>query len=156
MTWKHILGTMLGVMVLGASNPALAANDRTESYMGLYVSNLAGSGLTFGQRHPSGFGYHVSGIGFAQDGRGWMNVGGAITKDLITRDWGTMYGLVACGLGVGSAPLNMPQGFNLSPGIGFDWGDAFVELGMSFSPSTRNVGVIDFLPGLGGGVKFRF
>jgi len=133
---------------------------REQRAVGAAFSVLSGSGLSYTQTMPSGWGYHVAGVGWGQAGRSYVNVGGAITREIDRRPWGTLYGLLAAGAGIdsfaggegGLQGATTPQ-LNLSPGLGFTWGPIMLELGYSVYSNASGIG---FGPGYGGGLYWWF
>ena len=157
-------GALAAVLSLGLfAAPAMAQGQdlapRETQGVGLMISNIAGSGLTYQRTFKNGFGFHVSGIGWGQGGSFFYNFGGAVTKNLMTRDWGDLYGLVAVGYGVNlsSAFSGVPAGSriesNIAPGIGVRWGILTAELGYSFYMNSGGPGLT---PAGGVGVMFNF
>lgn len=157
-------GALALALAFGLSaTPALAADYGTPSPasqgVGLMISNIAGSGLTYQRVFPNGWGFHVSGIGWGQSGSFFYNFGGAVTKSFIEREWGNVYGLVAVGYGLnlftglskGTGSANIES--NLAPGIGVNWGILTAELGYSFYNNASGPGLT---PAGGVGLMFRF
>ena len=146
-------------LLLGFAGPALAEVDARDSHgIGIYVSNIAGSGLTYSRTFSNGWGFHVSGIGWGQAGSAFANLGAAVTREIDRRDTGTLYGLLAAGTGIGSffgggglAGGSNVQ-VNVAPGIGFAWGPLNVELGYSI---YHNAGGVGFTPAGGAGLNWR-
>jgi hypothetical protein len=147
-------------LVAGLAAPAHAqavASDRHA--VGVYVSNIAGSGLTYTRNFNNGWGFHVSGIGWGQGGSAFYNFGGAVTKDFVERDWGAVYGLAAVGYGVdlftgfsGSKPGANIQS-NFAPGVGLRYHMLQLELGYSIFANANGPG---FTPAGGAGLLFHF
>lgn len=152
-------------MIVGAAAlPALAdtpaaGSKKTHHGIGLMLSNIAGSGLTYQQRFDNGWGYHISGIGWGQGGSAFYNFGGAITKDIVEHDWGSVYGLAAVGYGVdlfaglrgAGAGANIQS--NFAPGVGLRYHMLTMELGYSVYSNASGPG---FGPAGGAGVMFNF
>ncbi|MEB3198582.1 MAG: hypothetical protein VKP62_15400 [Candidatus Sericytochromatia bacterium] len=127
--------------------------------LGMSVSWIAGSGLTYFRTFPNGFGYHVAGVGWGQGASGFWNVGGALTKELARHSSGSLYGLLASGAGIslfsgmgGLSGGTSPQ-INVAPGAGFTWGNFFFEGGMSFFYNDQGFG---YTPAFGGGLLWWF
>lgn len=127
--------------------------------VGIYVSNIAGSGLAYHRTYADGWGWRVAGLGRGEGAATFFNVGGALTRELDRRPWGTLYGLLGAGAGLdsfygayGMPPANNVQ-FNLSPGIGFAWGPLVAEIGYSVYYNGVTPG---FGPGGGLGLVWWF
>ena len=136
------------------SQPVLAAPAGTgpTHSLGLYVSNIAGSGLTYVlDNGPSGMGFHVSGIGWGQGSSSFLNVGAALTKSLTRQEWGSLYALGAVGLGAGSAQA-APEA-NFAPGVGIQLGIFRAELAYSVYTNSKGTG---FTPAGGFGMFVSF
>lgn len=148
------------LMTAALATPAFAQNEPADQHaVGLYISNIAGSGLTYTRTFSSGWGFHVSGIGWGQGGSTFANVGAAVTRDIDRREFGTLYGLLAVGTGIGSffgggglSATNNVQA-NIAPGIGFAWGPLNLEVGYSV---YSNAGGVGFTPAGGLGLNWRF
>jgi len=141
--------TLLTMAVVGTATPPAAppAAPPAQHMIGLYNSNIAGSGLVYGQALGGGWGFHVSGIGWSQAGSPpFYDVGGALTKDITVQEWGSLYGFL--GAGAGSI------GTDVAPGIGVALGPLFAELG--YSVFVDSAGKPGFVPagGLGLGLHF--
>jgi hypothetical protein len=156
---------LAAAMVLGATSmPAMAQSrsyevEKTHHAIGFMASNIAGSGLTYQHRFDSGWGFHVSGIGWGLGGSAFYNFGGAVTKDFVERDWGAVYGLAAVGYGVdlftgftGSKPGAYIQS-NFAPGVGLRYHMLQLELGYSIFANASGPG---FTPAGGAGLLFHF
>lgn len=158
---------IVGFLMLAVAAPAWADSNEESSdedseegqALGLYVSNIAGSGLTYLHVYPSGWGYHLSGIGWGTGGSTFLNVGGAVTKELDRRDWGTLYGLVAAGTGLGNffggggLPATSSLQYNVAPGVGVSVGPLLVEVGYSVFYNGAQAG---FGPAGGAGLAWWF
>lgn len=159
---------LAAAMIVGATAmPAMAQSrsyevEKTHHAIGFMISNIAGSGLTYQHRFDSGWGFHVSGIGWGQGGSAFYNFGGAVTKDFVEREWGAVYGLAAVGYGVdlftgfsGSrapgAGANIQS--NFAPGVGLRYHMLQLELGYSIFANANGPG---FTPAGGGGLLFHF
>jgi hypothetical protein len=151
-------------IALVLASPALAQTPatRTEGHaVGLYVSNMSGSGLSYQRLFGNGWGFRVSGIGWGQGGSAFVNAGAEVTKEIDRTDWGSLYGLLATGVGLGSFTGNAGAGLgggtnlqaNLAPGLGLQWGLLNVEIGYSI---YSNSGGIGFTPAGGLGLNWRF
>ena len=157
--------TLRTALVTAALTAAMAAPGfaqaapRTPDSVGVMVSNIAGSGLTYEHVFPNGWGFHVSGIGWGQGSSFFYNFGGAVTKNFVEREWGDLYGLVAVGYGINlfSGFSGVPGGTNvqtnLAPGLGVRWGILTAELGYSLYVNSGGPGLI---PAGGAGLMFRF
>jgi hypothetical protein len=127
--------------------------------IGMMISNIAGSGLTYERVFRNGWGFHVSGIGWGQGSSFFYNFGGAITKNIVEREWGDVYGLVAVGYGLNlfsgfsGVPGNARVESNVAPGIGVRWGILTAELGYSFYLNSGGPGLT---PAGGAGLMFHF
>jgi hypothetical protein len=159
---------LAAAMMVGATSlPAMAQSrtyesEKTNHSIGVMLSNIAGSGLTYQHRFDSGWGFHISGIGWGQGGSAFYNFGGAVTKDFVEREWGSIYGLAAVGYG-----LDMFSGFtgtrasgagatvqsNFAPGVGLRYHMLQLELGYSIFTNANGPG---FTPAGGGGLFFHF
>lgn len=157
---RSLIGSIALALTVGFATPALAQTESEDSHaIGLYVSNIAGSGLTYTRHFQNGWGFHLSGIGWGQGGTTFANVGGAVTRDISRRDYGTLYGLLAAGTAIGSffgggglAGGSNVQ-VNVAPGVGFGWGPLTVEVGYSFFNNENGPG---FTPAGGVGLHWRF
>lgn len=153
-----ILALLAGLVLL--PSPAIAQEGpRERQAVGFYVSNMAGSGLTYLKTFGNGWGYHVSGIGWGQGGSAFFNVGGALTRDLDYRPWGTLYAFGGLGFGMGTfsgggglQPATNLQ-VNVTPGIGFTWGPIALEFGYSLFNTSQGLG---FGPAGGAGLVWWF
>lgn len=158
---KILLSLTAAASVVLAASPAMAApQEREETQgVGLYVSNIAGSGFTYWRQIGGGFGFHVSGIGWGQGASSFFNVGGAVTKEFDRREWGSLYGLLAVGTGVGSflggsgLSSSLDLQTNITPGVGVTMGPIFLEAGYSV---YRNSGGVGFVPAGGAGLLWKF
>lgn len=155
-------------MVMVASAPALARTQASpeepkgRQALGLSVSNMAGSGLTYLRMNENGFGWRVAGIGWGSQGSGgaFWNVGAAAIREFDRKEWGSIYGMLSAGAGlrVFSGAFGLPaQGgpeINLAPGIGINLGPVFLEAGYSVwhNPADR----VGFGPAFGGGLLYWF
>lgn len=160
-------GALALALAFGLSAPPAMATDygtgtpapQGSQGVGLMISTIAGSGLTYQHVFPNGWGFHVSGIGWGQGASFFYNFGGAVTKTFIEREWGNVYGLAAVGYGLnlfsglsrgtGSATIES----NFAPGIGVNWGILTAELGYSFYNNSGGPGL---QPAGGAGLMFRF
>lgn len=140
--------------------PALAQEPPAERQaVGFYVSNIAGSGLTYFKSLGNGWGFHVSGIGWGQGGSAFFNAGGAVTRDLDYRPWGTLYAFGGLGAGLGTfmGGGGLAGGSNLqlnvTPGVGFTWGPIALEFGYSVFHNQSGIG---FGPAGGAGLVWWF
>jgi hypothetical protein len=155
-------------LALAAASVLLAAPARADvaeepsgpgHSVGLYVSNIAGSGLTYAQRLGGGYGFHVSAIGWGQAGSLFANAGGALTREIDRRPWGTLYGLLAAGVGLGTfsggggLPASAAPQYDVAPGLGFTWGPLVAEIGYSIYYNDRGIG---FTPAGGAGLLWWF
>lgn len=155
-------------MAVAASSPALAQNQlapeapKERQALGLSVSYLAGSGLTYLKLNENGFGWRVAGVGWGSQGSGqaFWNVGGAFLREFDRKEWGSVYGMLSAGAGLrvfsgafGMPPSGGPE-VNVAPGIGVNIGPFFVEAGYSVwhNPVDR----VGFGPAFGGGVLYWF
>jgi hypothetical protein len=129
-------GTAIALMTL--ATPALAQEKAGDEHaVGFYISNIAGSGMSYQRIFANGWGFRVSGIGWGQGRSMFVNAGAAVTKDIDRRDWGRLYGLLAVGTGVGNFAGDTGAGLNggtnvqanLAPGIGVQWGPLNAEIG---------------------------
>jgi hypothetical protein len=159
---------LAAAMIVGMTAVPAVAHSRTSEpekphhSLGVMVSNIAGSGLTYQHRFDSGWGFHVSGIGWSQGGSAFYNFGGAVTKDFVEREWGALYGLAAVGYGVDmfsgfAGPSGTRPGANIqsnfAPGIGLRYHMLQLELGYSIFANASGPG---FTPAGGGGLFFHF
>src|SRR4051812_37339525 len=96
----------LAALLLSSPAPAFAAEGPVDQQgVGLYVSNIAGSGLTYSRELRSGWGFHTSVVGWAPPGgASFVNGGAAVTRELDRRPWGRIYGLVGAGFALSAAP----------------------------------------------------
>lgn len=158
--FKPLATVLATTMLVASATPALAAPKAAEdNAVGLYVSNIAGSGLTYAHNFGNGWGAHISGIGWGQGPSAFFNVGGAVTREFDRREWGTLYGLVAVGtgiggfLGTGGMTGNLDLQTNFTPGVGVTLGPVVLEGGYSI---YRNSGGVGFVPAGGAGLFWRF
>lgn len=148
------------ILLAATATPALAWDGAdSKNAVGLYISNLAGSGLTYMRELDGGWGFHVSLVGWGQGSSMFFNGGAALTREIDRRPWGVLYGLLGAGAGLntfsGEAGLQGGSNLqvNLAPGIGFAWGPLFGEVGYSV---YHNGGGFGFGPGAGLGLKWSF
>ena len=160
---RHCLSLLVApAIALTLSTPALAQTlpERASSHaVGLYVSNMSGSGLSYQRLFGNGWGFRVSGIGWGQGGSAFVNAGAEVTKEIDRTEWGSLYGLLATGVGLGTftgggglAGGNNLQA-NIAPGLGLQWGLLNVEVGYSVYTNSGGVG---FTPAGGAGLMWRF
>jgi hypothetical protein len=143
--------------------PVAAAQAETTADtqgVGMYISNIAGSGLTYSRHFNNGWGFHLSGIGWGQSGNAFINAGAAVTRDFTIANEARLYGLVAVGTGLGSfagaAPANPSRPdlqANFAPGVGLALGPFNVELGYSVFTNQTGPG---FCPAGGAGLSWWF
>jgi hypothetical protein len=164
---RHVLTAFLApAIALALAAPALAQSPapapRAESHaVGLYLSNMSGSGLSYQRLFGNGWGFRVSGIGWGQGSSAFINAGAEVTKEIDRNDWGSLYGLLATGVGLGTFTGNSGAGLgggsnlqaNLAPGLGLQWGLLNVEIGYSIYTNSGGVG---FTPAGGAGLMWRF
>lgn len=158
-----VITALLAAMV--SSTPAFAAAPvepvpaKQYQAIGAYVSNIAGSGITYHRRFDNGWGFHLSGIGWGQSGSMFVNAGGALTRMIDQREWGGLYGLAAIGAGIGSfsggGGMQGSQDLqvNFAPGIGLQFGPLIAEIGYSFYTNPQGPG---FTPAGGVGLAWWF
>ncbi len=144
MVRRLVKWVFLPVIVADLGGQAHATESQA---FGLYLSNLTGSGLSYHRQMESGWGYRMTGLGWAQGNVGYINVGGAITRGLDRRQWGQLYGLLGIGLAMdafaGTAGLAPALGtqLNMASGLGASWGPLFVEAGFSVFHNPAGFGV---------------
>lgn len=153
-------------LALATAAPALATeaqpsenSPQDRNGVGLFVSNMSGSGLTYSREFKSGFGFHLSAIGWGQGSSSFVNAGFALTKEFDRREWGRLYGLAAVGVGLGSffgsgglAGGNSLQA-DFAPGIGVEVGPFVAEVGYSVYTNPSGPG---FVPAGGLGFNWWF
>jgi hypothetical protein len=156
---------LAAALALAAAAPAMAETSapptgpRDAQAIGAAYSVMSGSGFRYTRSYASGWGWQAAGIGWGQGGNAFVNVGGAVTKEIDRREWGALHGLLAAGAGLspfaggnGLAP-NLQTQFNVSPGLGFSWGPISIEAGMSLYSNAAGIG---FGPGYGFGLNWWF
>lgn len=162
MKLPHLL--LLAAAAWSVAAPAAAAAElpaaRRESRgVGLYASNIAGSGATWQQDLGGGWGYHASFVGWGQAPQVLVNAGGALTREIDRREWGTLYGLLAAGtlvdgfFGGHGLPGGMSTQANVTPGLGVGVGPFIFEAGYSIYVNQGGPG---FVPAGGAGMFWRF
>lgn len=159
------------LLVLGLGTPALAADDSSPAAtpnllqapagdwyqhdhqgIGIYVSNLAGAGITYRHRFTSGWGFHVSAVGYDAPGSApFATAGLAVTREFSRVYQSSLYGFLATGFGYG----DIWGGFapNVAPGIGIDVGPFYGEVGYSLYSNSGGPG---FVPAFGAGWSWDF
>jgi hypothetical protein len=131
--------------------------------VGLTIGAVAGSGLTYAHPLPGGFDIRVAGSGAtASEGRRFWNLGGALTRDLVTWEVGAtgaacyaLVGVDARGTvfdGARGLPAGAAMQVRLTPGLGLAGGPFYVEGGLS----AYHAGSVGFEPVFGSGLLWRF
>lgn len=139
---------------LGGASPALADPSGSSAGLleasplashtqgvGVQVSWLSGSGLTYRRWLDNGFGFQVSGVPFLTSGSSFINVGGQVMKEFFRSRTVRGYGLLGAGLAYSyggtsydnngaqvAAPTSLNVGIPL--GIGGEW---FVTDNLAFT-----------------------
>jgi hypothetical protein len=108
------------VAAQAAEQPALPARNG----LGLGVSTLAGSGITYRRWLDNGVGFQVAGIpfvGMKDDGSlgGFYNIGAQVMYAPLRFDSVVCYGML--GAGVGNNLYAGKSDAGIAPGIGLDW-----------------------------------
>lgn len=155
------LGVLSAALALAGLVTMPAAQAAEKNGLGVYVSNFAGSGLTYTRVTNSGWGLHLSGFAYAQNSTMVVNYGGAITKEIAQIEDSSVYALL--GTGIGYFPNNNTVSVNIGPGIGLRMGPLTLEAGFSlFSDPNNNVVIngtrqlFGFGPSGGAGLSFWF
>ncbi|MEB3220861.1 MAG: hypothetical protein VKS61_02170 [Candidatus Sericytochromatia bacterium] len=143
--------------------PQAVQPPATSRGVGLTIGAVAGSGLTYAHPLPGGFGLRVAGSGaIGSEARRFWNLGGALTRDLVTWEVGTtpaacyaLVGVDARGTvfdGARGLPAGSAIQLRLTPGLGLVGGPFYVEGGLS----AYHAGGVGFEPAFGSGLLWRF
>ncbi|MNX57337.1 hypothetical protein D3C86_881530 [compost metagenome] len=125
---RHLLSAALVVTTLAAAPAtAVAAEQPAPSNpngLGLSVSTLAGSGVTYRRWLDNGLGFQVAGVpfmGMKDDGSlgGFYNIGAQVMYAPLRFDNVSFYGML--GAGVGNNLYAGRSDAGIAPGVGMDW-----------------------------------